>query len=94
MKLQISTSARWKANSAIAASTARPVSPTSVRIASSAASGVGLAPAVCAPKFTSIVVARETRLPRSFARSALSRSTSASSEKFASWPNGISRRTK
>ena len=42
-------------------------------------------------KPTSIATARLTKLPRSFARSALSRSTSASSEKAASRPNGISR---
>ena len=94
MKLQIATSAAWNANSSIAASTTRVVSPARARISASAAPGAGVASATCGPKFTSIVVARETRLPRSLARSALSRSTRASSEKFASWPNGISRRTK
>src|SRR5206468_2526058 len=46
------------------------------------------------PRRAGVVVARDARLPRSLARSALRRATSASSEKSASRPNTISRMMK
>ena len=52
------------------------------------------AAALAAGGLASSVVARATRFPRSLARSALRRPTSAASEKSASRPNTISRSTK
>jgi hypothetical protein len=88
MKPQMAPSARWNAKLAIATSTSSRVRSISAASALPSAAAAGSAPP---PKLTIMVVARLTRLPRSFARSALSRPTKASSVKLASSPKVISR---
>src|SRR5205807_2176412 len=93
MNSQISASARWKAKSPIARSMPCRVWSAFARSSSSPAPGAK-AGAVAGAALAISVVARETRLPRSLARPALRRPTTASSEKSESRPNVISRRTK